>query len=350
MTADHVTADRTGADRGRPPAATDGGGSDPTFHQLRLFLLLAEELHFGRASARAFVSQPAFSRQIRSLERRLGAELALRDSRSVRLTAAGLALVPLARTAMETAGRIRALAGTGGRLRLRLGAIGGEAAMPYTRAILDHLSTHYPELDVQMRSVDFVEQLQALAQGELDAVFVRPPMPPFLESIELAVEPRVVCLPAADRLAARASVRLGDLAGHTVVDVPPEVPREWWDHWTVNPRPDGSRVRFGAVTRDLEAMLLAVARGDGITFLPAAARLLYPRPGIVYVDVPDLPPTTAAMAWLPANRGTPALLAARRAARAVVAALAPADRMASTPAGRTPAARTAEQPKDSSGR
>jgi hypothetical protein len=64
---------------------------DPSTHQLRLFLLLAEELHFGRAARRAFMTQPAFSRQIRSLERRLELTLVARDTRTAGLTEAGQA-------------------------------------------------------------------------------------------------------------------------------------------------------------------------------------------------------------------------------------------------------------------
>lgn len=64
-------------------------------------------------------------------------------------------------------------------------------------------------------------------------------------------------------------------------------------------------------------MLLAVARGQAITFLPAAAGRLYPRPGIAYVDVTDLPVSTAALAWIPHRRDQPALAALLRAARTV---------------------------------
>ncbi|MFI1941213.1 LysR family transcriptional regulator [Streptomyces purpureus] len=60
--------------------------TDPSTHQLRLLLALAEELHFGRAAKREFISQPAFSRQIRALEEHLGVAVVERSTRRVELT------------------------------------------------------------------------------------------------------------------------------------------------------------------------------------------------------------------------------------------------------------------------
>src|SRR5262245_39900482 len=80
---------------------------DPSIHQLRLFLVLAEELHFGRAASRMFMTQPAFSQQIRTLENRFGVPLIHRSSRSVELTHAGEALLPKARAVVEAMARLR---------------------------------------------------------------------------------------------------------------------------------------------------------------------------------------------------------------------------------------------------
>jgi DNA-binding transcriptional LysR family regulator len=76
--------------------SSEGQGvpADPSAHQLRLFLLLAEELHFGRAAMRAFMTQPAFSQQIRALERRLGLTLVARTTRTTGLTTAGKMVLP----------------------------------------------------------------------------------------------------------------------------------------------------------------------------------------------------------------------------------------------------------------
>ncbi|MGB9281353.1 MAG: TrmH family RNA methyltransferase [Pseudonocardiaceae bacterium] len=62
---------------------------------------------------------------------------------------------------------------------------------------------------------------------------------------------------------------------------------------------------------DIEAMLLAISRGQAIVFLPAAGATSYPRPGVTYVDVVDPPPSTAALGWLPKNRDRPIVGALR---------------------------------------
>jgi DNA-binding transcriptional LysR family regulator len=311
---------------GARPGTTGGSGArssgDPSVHQLRLFLVLAEELHFGRAARRVFTSQPAFSRQIKALERRLRVGLVARSTREVQLTPAGQALLPEAQAVVDSVdrlGRVAALHTREVSGELTIGAIAAEAAMPYAQAILAELRVRHPGLRVEIRSLDFVNQAGALTGGEVDAAFLRPPVPAEFQTLRLAIEPRVVCVRADDPLVEQQPLKLAQLADRTVLDVPPVVPRGWWDEWTVNPRPDGTPVRYGPVVTDIEPMLLAVARGEGITFLPAAARRLYPRPGIAYVDVTDLPLSTAALAWPAEHRDRPAVVALREIAARVVA-------------------------------
>ncbi|MFC7934377.1 LysR substrate-binding domain-containing protein, partial [Streptomyces cinereoruber] len=115
-------------------------------------------------------------------------------------------------------------------------------------------------------------------------------------------------------------IALAELARHPVIDVPPQVPRLWWDFWAADPRPDGTPVRYGPVASDLEGLLHLVAQGKGMCFLPAAARALFPRPGIRYVEVTDLPPSTAGLAWLRENRTEPLVEAVVAAAGHVASA------------------------------
>ncbi|MFF1520445.1 LysR family transcriptional regulator [Streptomyces sp. NPDC058305] len=294
------------------------GGREPSLHQLRLFLVLAEELHFGRAAVRVFISQPALSQQIRALEERLNVPLLERRGGSLTLTSAGEALVGRAREVLDAMAKLlqvsdaRASAVQG---RLRVGSLGAEAAMSHATTVLDRLRNRHPHLEVEVRNLNFVEQFDALADGTVDAAFLRAPLPASFQSVELATEPRVICLPADDPLADKGELTLAQIADRAVVDMPPEVPRAWWDHLTVNPRPDGTSVRYGPVVRDTEAMVLAVLQKRAITFLPAAARRLYPRPGLTYVDCPELGNSVSCLAWLPANRDVPAVHALRAAAR-----------------------------------
>lgn len=293
---------------------------EPSPHQLRLFLVLAEELHFGRAAARMFMTQPAFSQQIRALEDRMGVKLVDRTSRAVELTATGEDLLPEIRGVVDAVSRLRSRADAHAREvsgHLIIGSVGAEAAMPYTRALLDGLHACHPKVTVEIRLLNFIEHVRALAQGEVDVALVRPPVPPGVQLQQLATEPRVAVICSNDPLAAESSVTLGQLAGRAVVDVPPEIPRVWWDFWAVDPRPDGSPVRYGPVVNDVEALLHAVATGRAMSFLPSAARDLFPRPGVRYLDVTDLSPCTSALAWLPKNRNRPSIAALRQIARSL---------------------------------
>jgi DNA-binding transcriptional LysR family regulator len=293
---------------------------EPSPHQLRLFLVLAEEMHFGRAAARTFMTQPAFSQQIRALEDRIGVRLVDRSSRAVELTPAGQDLLPEIRGIVESVNRLRNLADSHAREvsgHLIIGSVGAEAAMPYTRALLDGLHARHPKVTVEIRLLNFVEHVRALAEGDVDAALVRPPVPPGIQLHHLATEPRVAVICSDDPLATGSSVTLARLAGRTVVDVPTEIPRVWWDFWAVDPRPDGSPVRYGPVVNDVEALLHVVATGKAMAFLPSAARELFPRPGVRYLDVTDLSPCTSALAWLPKNRNRPTIAALRQVAQTI---------------------------------
>ncbi|ELP64703.1 LysR family transcriptional regulator [Streptomyces turgidiscabies] len=302
-----------------------GNGSErpaePSVHQLRLFVVLSEELHFRRAAALLFITQSALSQQIRDLEQRLGVRLFDRTSRAVALTVAGRALLPEARAAVDAVARVRRTADAQARQlsgRLVVGTIGAEAAMPHTRAVLGALRDRHPRMTPQVVSLNFADHFAALLRQEVDVMFLRPPVPAGIEVRRLATEPRVACLPASDPLASLPSVSLAQLAGRPVVAMPEKVPRVWWDFWAVDPRPDGSPVRYGPVATDMESLLHAVAGGEAMCFLPAAARDLFPRPGIRYLDVTDLEPCSAALAWLAERRDEPTIAAVREAAHTVL--------------------------------
>ncbi|MFF8036275.1 LysR family transcriptional regulator [Streptomyces sp. NPDC016626] len=290
---------------------------EPSIHQLRLYLTLSEELHFGRAAARLFITQPALSQQIRELEKRLGIRVVERGSRTVTLTEAGRALLPEARAAVAAVDRLRSAADAQMRQisgRLIVGTMGAEASMPHTRAVLGLLQDRHPQMTVQLVNLGFVDHLAALAQQKADVAFLRPPVTDDIELHHLATEPRVACLSADYPLAILLRLTVAQLSGIPVVNMPDQVPRLWWDFWAVDPRPDGSPVRYGPAVTDMESLLHTVAAGEAMCFLPAAAREYFPRPGVRYIDVIDLVPSTSALAWLQRRRSEPTIRAIRQAA------------------------------------
>lgn len=296
-------------------------------HQLRLFVALAEELHFGNAARRVFLTQPALSQQIKMLEQRLGTRLVERGTHAVELTFAGEKLLPAVRSVLESMDRLHALADGHGREvsgHLVLGVIGGEGAQPYTHDMLAELRRRYPEITVEIRSLGFSDHFHSVARGDVDAAVLVQPIPPELQALNLHTGPRIVVLPADDPLVADgAPVTLAQLADRTFMNIAPPVSHEWWDkwwhNWSLDPRPDGTPVRYGPAVDDIEALMHSIAQGQAIAFLPEAARRIYPRPGIAYVDVADLPGYTAALVWAPKNRSLPVVTALRDAARAIIA-------------------------------
>ncbi|MGW8702373.1 LysR family transcriptional regulator [Streptomyces eurythermus] len=246
--------------------------SEPTVHHLRLLLVVAEELHFGRAADRLFITQPALSRQIGMLEQRLGVRLFVRGSRSVEATAACRALLPGIRDVVQAMDQLCRSAEAQHRElaeRLVVGSIGAESSIRHARVILAELRARRPELTIELRNMHLVNHMRDLLDGEVDVAFLRPPVPPGIQIRHLATEPRIACLPADDPLASRPAISLADLAGRPVVNVPAQLPRLWWDFWAVDPRPDGSPVRYVA-GRDRHGGAVARRRGRRGDGVPAA--------------------------------------------------------------------------------
>ncbi|MBV7482615.1 LysR family transcriptional regulator [Bordetella sp. BOR01] len=143
---------------------------------LQCFCAVAEELHFGRASARLFISQPALSQQIRRLEDLVGHPLFVRTTRSVRLTPAGEAMYVHARritAEMEVllhAARRAALGETGS---ISLGLNASATCSPVVDALHSFTQAH-PLVKVELREMNSNVMELALLQGALDVGVMRP--------------------------------------------------------------------------------------------------------------------------------------------------------------------------------
>ncbi len=144
-------------------------------HQLRCFVAVAEELHFGRAARRLFMTQPPLSRQIQLLEHALGIALLERSSRQVSLTAAGERFLRDARHILEFSARAEQAAqrvahGGAGRITLGFTAVSAYRMIP---VLLAHAAHALPDVDVELREMVSTVQIDALASRMLDAGFVR---------------------------------------------------------------------------------------------------------------------------------------------------------------------------------
>lgn len=185
-------------------------------HQLKYFVAVAEELHFGRAAERLLVTASPLSKQIRRLERELGGDLFVRDHHSVRLTPLGVSILPRIREILERIESLNAIRITQ-REQLRLGAT-PLAPARYLDQIKGALSLDAPELPVDITLAPTSQLLPLLEQRKLDMALVFRPIPEDrFEAFDVASHGFLVGMAADDPLAGRESVVLSDLATGTLV-------------------------------------------------------------------------------------------------------------------------------------
>ncbi|MFR0352901.1 LysR family transcriptional regulator [Streptomyces sediminimaris] len=185
---------------------------------LRAFVTVAEELHFTRAAARLYVAQQALSRDVRRLERELGADLFVRSTRQVALTADGERLLPHARRVLDAQAALLAAFGQARPLLVDLNYRDQATA----RRVLHRARELAPEQELMARyESGLTGAAGELLAGRLDASFGRfagldPALRSGLEHQLVRYEPMAVVLPGEHRLAPLAAVPLGALAGETV--------------------------------------------------------------------------------------------------------------------------------------
>ena len=181
--------------------------------QLRYFVTLAEELHFGRAANREHIVQSALSQQIQRLERELGVRLLERSTHHVALTAPGAALLVEARQILAQVERAAAVArsAVGASPALRVGIIdAGYDSMPQ---ILHEAQARYPDLVIHQIEVGVPDQYQLLIDGRLDVGIGRAALAPSgVASMLFRQDPVGVLVPTGHRFASLEGIPVATLA------------------------------------------------------------------------------------------------------------------------------------------
>ncbi|HEY3904471.1 MAG TPA: LysR family transcriptional regulator [Streptosporangiaceae bacterium] len=285
---------------GRTIGISPIANSNITLRQLRAFLAVAEELSFSRAAERLVVSTPWLSETVKDLERQLKVTLFARTTRSVQLTEAGRVFSGLVAQvlddlddAIRVAQRMRTRPGRA----LTLGYVIGAGLELLPRLVRTYLDRH-PEQRLNSVEYDFTDPTAGLRDHNVDAAIVRPPIGlAGIATLELTTEPRVACLPEGHRLARRDTVTVADLLPEPIIAAP-DSPGPWRDYWLLTDYRTGpAPVVAEARTRDAE--LHMVARGEGISITSAGAGRYYARPGVVFLQISDIPYCSVALAWWP---------------------------------------------------
>ncbi len=191
--------------------------------QLRYFLVVADELHFGRAAERLHITQPPLTVAIKGLERELGVQLLDRTTRRVTLTPAGQAFRDRARAAVAeldaAAGDVADVAaGKSGKVN-----VGFVSSASYTTVpeAIRAFRQHRPRVDLVLNPLTSGEQIEQLLDGELDVGLVRDPGDvPGLHLELLSTEDLVVVLQETHPLAGQEEVRPQDLEGEPMILFP----------------------------------------------------------------------------------------------------------------------------------
>ena len=273
--------------------------------ELRYFVAVAEELHFGRASERLGIAQPPLSRAVQQLERRLGVQLLVRGSRGVSLTQPGEVLLAEGRAALdavEAAGRRALRAGSGPSVVL---ATKTGASSELLAKLLAAYAAEPGATEVEVALCGIGEQAAMLRDGRADVAILHRPFDDVagLDVEELGTEGQVLVVPAGHALTLRDRLRLDEVVGV------PDLPLMRWR------RPDGTYPPGrGAEVHDSAQMLQLIGLGRGCVVLPESVRPVLGS-DLAAVPVVDAPLVTTVIAWPPHSRSRPVADLVRTAVR-----------------------------------
>jgi DNA-binding transcriptional LysR family regulator len=276
--------------------------------QLRYFVTVAEELHFGKAALRLHMTQPPLSQTIQSLEELLGAPLFERNRRGVALTPAGLALLPEARRLLARSQELpqlvrRAAAGEVGRLTLAFVSSADYSVLP---PFLRAYRAAYPQVQITLQEATSDLQLDDLLHGRIDAGLLIPPLPDKakqeLDYLPVLSEPLVLALPAGlpalkKKGKAQLKLSLAKLPHLPLIIFPRAISPALYDAILSVFRDAGVTPEIGQQAIQMQTIVSLVSAGMGMALVPQSVSNLM-RPGVEYRALADATPwVETGLAW-----------------------------------------------------
>ena len=247
------------------------------FRQLRYFLTVAQELHFGRAAERLDITQPALSKQIRVLETDIGVELFIRTKRTVELTQAGEVFSIQAQQLLKQAAEAIQLAqrtakGEVGKLTIGFTPTATYTVLPKS---IGRFRSLYPQVEVAMLELSTEAQVTALNRNEIDLGFLHPPIARRgLELYPILSEEFAVVLPKQHYLNEKQSLSLKDLAEESFILHSRSEGPFLYDGFLKLCRQAGFKPKIAQETDSHQTRICLVAAGMGITFIPTGLQIL----------------------------------------------------------------------------
>lgn len=194
--------------------------------QLRYFVEIAESGSFSAAAERLFVAQSALSRQIKDMENRLQTPLFERTARQPRLTAAGEAFLPRARSLLNELVKASDMATQVGNGQLGTLRLSHSSTVPLCGRVLTDISAFIerePGVSLDIGKLSSEAQLEELSEGRLDLGLLRLPVLRQREGIQIVPlfsERLLLAVPTDHRLAASSTVELAQLKDEAFISIP----------------------------------------------------------------------------------------------------------------------------------
>jgi DNA-binding transcriptional LysR family regulator len=248
---------------------------DLTLDQLRSVLVLAEELHFGRAAEVLHISQPALTKQIRKIEETLGGRLFVRRPRKVTLTRAGEVLVEHARSLLCDAqlavdASRSAMRGEAGLLRIGFGLPLLATGLP---DLIQRFRQRFPRVQISMREMSTPPQLKALEDRTLDVGFVRLPiLGDEISSFPLFSDRLVIAVGLHGPKNSRGGLR--SFANESFVSVTRTASASLHDHIIRTCHAAGFLPRIVQEVEELFTVLNFVRAGAGVALVPNSCKVM----------------------------------------------------------------------------
>ncbi len=268
--------------------------------ELEIFLVLGEELHFGRTAERLYLTQPRVSQAIRALEGQIGGSLFERTSRRVRLTPLGERLRDELRPGYNQIQRAIIIAtdlacGVGGTLRICIPTY--SMAGPWFTEIVRTFQDRYPDCRVVMTE-EFPGDLAWLHQGNYDLMCHRQPLdePGLTIGPTLCVDERILLVHVGHPLAERGYASAEDLGDYAVISRG-KIPARLYDEVFPAVTPGGRPIRRGPGITMTSDVLHLVASGEVVHPTAASFLTYYRHPDVTHVPLRDTPPLESTLVW-----------------------------------------------------
>lgn len=257
--------------------------------QIRAFLAVAEELHFGRAALRLHMAQPPLSRSIQRLEHELKAPLFVRSTRTVQLTPEGEALLAPARDILAACRRSSlavASAGRGETGRVRV-AFAGVSSHVMVGKLAKRVRETHPGIDFELFSSNFaLPAMDKVLSGAMEVGLGRWNfIPAVLDSRIVANERLVVALYEAHPLSGRDSLNMADLADQPFVTLPEHPGSILHDHLRRLSGDAGYAAEIVQVAPDSQTLMALVAAEIGVALTVSSVPENFNHPGVIFLPL-----------------------------------------------------------------